>query len=320
MDPQVQDQIPLEHEAGLTAPIPVVNVSPLNIAKFLHKPTEYDGKDRTACATFIAQVRLFITGSPQAFPTEASKVLFTITYLRNRAFAWVEPKLNNDNDPLLSNFNDFMAALQKNLGETDRYKVMGKKLRVLKQTHSVSNYRTEFENISQYLSWGDEIFKQCFYDGLKDDVKDALALVQDEPDDLVEFQELCTRIDNRLYERKQEAKGNKPYEPRRDSGRNQDRNKRYPQKVQHNTNVYVPRPSAIATGPGPMDLDASNNRRFKPLTPEERQHRMTNKLCLYCGKPGHRADACPVKQKPGARLQATLVGPMDKPVEAKSGN
>jgi hypothetical protein len=28
------------------------------------------------------------------------------------------------------------------------------------------------------------------------------------------------------------------------------------------------------------------------LTPEERKHRMDNNLCLYCGKPGHKAQDC----------------------------
>ena len=38
----------------------------------------------------------------------------------------------------------------------------------------------------------------------------------------------------------------------------------------------------------PMDLSASKRPR-KPLTPEKRKYRFDNNLCLYCGKPGHKA-------------------------------
>ena len=44
------------------------------------------------------------------------------------------------------------------------------------------------------------------------------------------------------------------------------------------------------------EINATQNReKFQKkgrLTPAERKHRMDNNLCLYCGKPGHRAIAC----------------------------
>jgi hypothetical protein len=41
------------------------------------------------------------------------------------------------------------------------------------------------------------------------------------------------------------------------------------------------------------------------LTPEERKHRMDNNLCLYCGKPGHKAQDCraPPNRFPKAPIQ-----------------
>jgi hypothetical protein len=41
------------------------------------------------------------------------------------------------------------------------------------------------------------------------------------------------------------------------------------------------------------------------LTPEERKHRMDNNLCLYCGKPGHKAQDCqaPPKRFPKAPIR-----------------
>ncbi len=34
---------------------------------------------------------------------------------------------------------------------------------------------------------------------------------------------------------------------------------------------------------------------FTPLTPQERERRMQNQLCLYCGQAGHMRNTCPVR-------------------------
>ena len=52
--------------------------------------------------------------------------------------------------------------------------------------------------------------------------------------------------------------------------------------------------TATSTEPGPMDL--SLNRR--PLTPEERQRRMAEGRCRYCGGLGHMAANCPIAPCP----------------------
>ena len=46
-------------------------------------------------------------------------------------------------------------------------------------------------------------------------------------------------------------------------------------------------------------------KKWGKLTPEERKHRMDNNLCLYCGKPGHKAQDCraPLNQFPKAPIR-----------------
>jgi hypothetical protein len=43
--------------------------------------------------------------------------------------------------------------------------------------------------------------------------------------------------------------------------------------------------------PTPMEIDMTRHR--GPLTEEEKQRRRANRLCLYCGDPGHIAIHCP---------------------------
>ena len=42
------------------------------------------------------------------------------------------------------------------------------------------------------------------------------------------------------------------------------------------------------------------------LTPQERQRRMDNSLCLFCGKTGHIAKECPKSMAIAARARATV--------------
>jgi hypothetical protein len=60
---------------------------------------------------------------------------------------------------------------------------------------------------------------------------------------------------------------------------------------------------ATISGPkNPMNLSTVNMKKRGSLTPEKRQHRMINHLCLYCDKPGHQAAAC--NSKPKVQLRA----------------
>jgi len=51
-----------------------------------------------------------------------------------------------------------------------------------------------------------------------------------------------------------------------------------------------------------MNLSIINMKKRDSLTPEKRQHRMINHLCLYCDKPEHQTAAC--NSKPKVQLRA----------------
>lgn len=280
------------------------------LGKLLHKPSEYDGSNRNACTTFLAQLKLYMHGNAESFPTEESKVLFAATYLRGKAFSWFEPRMVRGTDPLLSDFELFCSELLRNLGDPDQQATMARKLKALKQTTSAAAYRTEFDNTSQYLSWDSAALKSYYYDGLSAAVKDALALIPDPPEDLNTFQDLTIKIDQRLYERRQESRGASHATIKTTAPLNRTR------PTVTSTRFNATRPTVPQySGGAPMDLDATRNKRFKPLTPQERQRRISNNLCLYCGGPGHSASGCPVKvnlQKSG-RIHAVLTAPPSKP-------
>jgi hypothetical protein len=240
----------------------------------LNKPPEFDGRDKRAANTFLTHLQLHFLATPHLFPNDRSKVLFASTYLRGHAFAWIEPHLLKQDDPIIQSWEAFQEAFLSSLGDPDRERTLTRDLQALVQTGSAAVYTTEFFRLSAFLGWNDQALQAQYYSGLKPEVKDALALSDKTLTTVQDLANFAIRIDNRLFERRQE-------------------NRRNPNLMRH-----TPIPTTIRTptlspaGPTPMVLDA-NRPRFQSLSPDERQHRIRNGLCLYCGQKGHMAIACP---------------------------
>ena len=121
---------------GLGGTAAIYQGNPVSLGRILNKPSEYTGKDRAACSTFLAQTKLYINGNANLFPSEEAKVLFAATYLRDKAFQWFEPKMNHPEDPTLHDFEAFCSAMMTALGDPDLKKTMMRKIRSLRQTTS----------------------------------------------------------------------------------------------------------------------------------------------------------------------------------------
>jgi len=155
---------------------------------------------------------------------------------------------------------------------------------------SAVSYSAKFRRLALDTGFDNQALIDIFRQGLNDDVKDVLASCLEEPEKLEEFIHFCIKIDNRLFDRKLERGI-------------QNRNLKFPlmktnQTVYPTTNKSPPAQNtpALSTGPVPMELD-SMQAYPKKLSKEERQRRVTNNLCLYCGDPGHKAVGCPKKTK-----------------------
>jgi hypothetical protein len=52
-------------------------------------------------------------------------------------------------------------------------------------------------------------------------------------------------------------------------------------------------------GPEPMDLNAIPDSKFKRLSPEEKDRRRRDGLCLYCGSDKHKLEDCNLRRPQG---------------------
>ena len=115
--------------------------------------------------------------------------------------------------------------------------------------------------------------------------------MQEDPQTITKFVTAMQRLDNRRWAFQQES---------RPSTRFNTTNSTMTTNFQR-TVATAPAPTAnprtsTATGtqPGPMDHSANRRR----LTPEERQRRMVEGRCRYCGGLVHMAVTCPVASRP----------------------
>lgn len=134
---------------------------------------------------------------------------------------------------------------------------------------SVAEFAIDFRIKAAASSWNASALKSAYFHALNESIKDELATL-DEPETLEELIKLTVRMDNRIR------------------SRNKERNRRSA-FVSAASPVLPPPSQSFQPEPEPMQIGSTR------LSPEERRKRMTNRLCLYCGGPGHFIASCPKK-------------------------
>ena len=257
-------------------------------------PTHFSG-NRAELRNFLSQVRLVIDVQQSRFQTERQKVLYAASFLRDSAYSWFQPFLEQSPAPdLLDDFDEFAKKLSAVYGDPDQTATAERDIRTLCQRSSVSAYAVDFQRLAAHLQWNDAALASQFYWGLSDVIKDELAQM-DRPRDLSTLMATTIRIDTRQTERRLEQ-------------RNRTQSHRAPPPTQHFTLPSLPTSSTPASNYAPMDLDATTNSKRAPLTVDERERRRRNNLCMYCGGHGHFAANCsvrPTRRPTTGRVAAT---------------
>ncbi|KAI2661215.1 Transposon Tf2-9 polyprotein [Labeo rohita] len=148
----------------------------------------------------------------------------------------------------------------------------GEQIMALRQgRRTAAEYALDFRTLAAQSGWNDGPLKLHYRKGLQQDLQVELAC-RDENLSLSQYIELSIRVDNVMRARK-------------------------PSRA---FTAFPPSPSIPMASPEPMQLGVTK------LSAEERERRLRNNLCLYCGQAGHIRSTCPTRPpRPPASVSST---------------
>lgn len=231
-----------------------------------------------------AQLKNWILLNDALYPTDKLKIAAVFSFLTGFARKWylAEEQAKTFED---MTYDKFMAEFKRVHRPSDIKNDAIRRLKNLKQKGRCSQYSAEFRNIAVDTGLNDDGLLQYYRSGLKKTVRDLIITTPTIPETFVEYVQLATRLDDRIYD-------NDNFEKDLLGPNNNTQKQNKPR------NETKPDPDA-------MQLDAVSvskpNGKKTALSHEEKQKRINGGLCLYCGSkdcPGARdnkndPEACP---------------------------
>jgi predicted RNA-binding Zn ribbon-like protein len=155
----------------------------------------------------------------------------------------------------------------------------------------------DFGRLIGDLDWNEEVQKEQLYEGLSEEIKDALITTRPKHPTLKVFVQTCKELDNRIRarnaERNSRSNQRPPFRPATASTSG---------TTTQTPSTPIPKnPTATNSGyygAAPMDLSAAQK-----ITERNRikQERITKGECFYCGNTGHFLRECPHRAAAHAR-------------------
>lgn len=186
---------------------------------------------------------------------ESSKIAFIISLLRGEALQWAEPILKQNGPPVQS-LSEFLYYFQEVFGRCTGDPSVSEQLYSLRQgKSSVHDYDLRFRTLAAASRWNEPALLTTYRRNLNQRLQLPLASCEDS----IGFEAFIIR------------------------------------SIHLAENLLLPRQPEYPTRPTPETLDESMEVARARLPPAERQRRMTQGLCLYCGVLGHVMAACPIR-------------------------
>ena len=240
-------------------------------------PITFHGNRKTA-RTFLLQLKNNFQAQPNRFSTDSNKIAFAISYLRDAAFDWIAPLIEQGKHINLT-FEEFEEQFNANWCDIDSQKKAEDAIFNIKQRNRPVNAMVaDFQRLAYESKISDSALFPLFYRALNDDIKDELSKIE-RPALIDEYFKLAISIDNRLYERKREKSSFKPSKPMSPTSN-------FPSNSRQPNDMII-------------DNVQRSVQRREPLTDQEKKRRKDNNLCLYCGSNSHLLPECHLKPGKG---------------------
>jgi len=130
--------------------------------------------EREKLWAFLIKLKLYIEFNQAKFRSEMNKGLFTILYLKDAAFNWVNLKLHefldktskkqmNNKKSIFSNYKKFKNELQRAFRVVNKKWAVKRWLHILKMNKSAVKYAAEFQWIAALMNWDDDTLVLQYY-------------------------------------------------------------------------------------------------------------------------------------------------------------
>jgi len=281
----------------------------------LREPDTFDGSDSRKLRTFILQCKLNFRDRPDLFQDDKSKVNYVLSYLKGTALDCFESVILDPNEPdWADNFSLFTDELASNFGTYDPVGEAEAELEGLRMhdSHQATKYFIKFQQLASRVEWGEAALRRQAYNGLAKRIKDDMVH-HNKPNTLAGLRRLVQAIDARYWERKGElsretrasgSSGNKS-DNKPDSAKSDNKSGKSKSKQKDNNSGSTQgKGSSSDPKKSTPDLSSKLGKDGK-LTPQERQRRLDNKLCLFCGTSGHVAKDCPKSTSASSKARAS---------------
>ena len=271
------------------------------------KPDTFDGSDPKKLNNFILLCNLYFWNN-STYSNDESKVTFALFYLCGPALDYFELTLvDSDTDPdWLSDWSTFVQVLHTQFGSIDPTADAEDGLDSLKMhdNHYIVKYNVDFNHPAICTGWDDSVLWHCYYSGLVEHIKYTMGQVG-KPSTLTELKTLTHSIDahhwEHLCKKSHTEKPNQPNNNKSDKKPQNSNSQQSKPQQSTNTNNKSNKSSGSSTPAKSATSDAVT--KDGKLTQQERQHCMTNNLCMYCGGIGHKASECSKSNSSAAKAK-----------------
>jgi hypothetical protein len=293
------------------------------------EPDTFDGSDPRKLNNFILLCNLYFRNNPSYFDDEP-KVTFALSFLRGTALEYFEPSiLDSDETPSwIDNWSAFVRTLRTQFGPIDPTADAEDGIDNLKmqENQRIVKYNVDFNRFAIQTGWDESVLRHRYYSGLAERIKDIMGQ-QGKPATLEAMKTLAHSIDSRHYERLREKSRSEKNKPDKDKS-DKDKSDKKPGNPNSNNN------SGNSKNKNKANQNSNNNNSGKPatsgnsasvsdklgkdgkLTPQERQRRFDNNLCMFCGKTGHSAKDCPKSSSSASKAKGRAAQAKEKDKES----
>jgi len=240
----------------------------------IREPSTFDG-DRDNLRGWLAQLSVYFEILGWEEDHDDDKIKYTTCLLRGDAMKWYTPFAEKVQAKSWTTWEEYQNELRKQFGPVNARDKARARIRKLKQGQSsMTDYWNHFRLIASTALMDGATMSEFLIAGMKKELKQAWILAELDQDDVEAIA---------LWAIKKEARM-ETLKYNRNSGEEPTKTDK---AVRNQNGTFKSNPTYE-----PMDINATNRGPRLNISRNEYQRRMTQGLCLRCGKAGHRIQNC----------------------------